>query len=62
MNQETKPKYRILCVYVSKNDMKVVREAEELVARGEFKSLSQMVMAGLDGILGSMRRRRGRRV
>ena len=61
MNQETKPKYRILCVYVSKNDMKVVREAEELVARGEFKSLSQMVMTGLDVILGSMRRRRGRR-
>lgn len=67
MNQELaqgqqQAKCRILCIYVSREDMKVVREAEELVERGEFKSLSQMVLAGLDVILGSMRRRRGRNV
>ena len=60
--QEQKSKHRILCIYVSKEDTKIVQKAEELVERGEFKSLSQMVLAGLDVILGSMRRRRGRNV
>ena len=59
--QKQQLKHRTLCIYVSRDDMKVVQRAEELVDRGEFKSLSQMVMAGLDVVLGSMRRRRGRR-
>jgi len=50
--------HRILCIYVSKEDMKIVQRAEELVLKGEFKSLSQLVVAGLDVMLGSMQRRR----